>query len=114
MTLLRIADDPTGHWEVREHAVDALCAFQAPEGIEVIGRALLDPESTEGRGEYLAFVLGEIGNSRRLSRSRRRPRGTRTPCTDPVLERASCSAYRDPEGWVGRCALERIERIRRG
>ena len=92
-TLLRVADDPARRDEVREGAIDALCELQAPEGIEVIGRAMLDPASTEAQCEYYIHVLAEIGNY-------------------AAIEPLEAAAARDPDGWIGRCAREAIERIR--
>jgi len=91
--LLRIADDKARLLSVREDAVDALCALQAPEGIDVIGRALLDPASSEAQREHYTVVLGEIGNW-------------------AAIEPLEAAAKRDPDGWIGRCAREAIERIR--
>jgi HEAT repeats len=93
--LLRIAEDPARRDEVREGAVEALCQLQAPEGIDVIGRALLDPDTTEALCEYYIHVLAEIGNY-------------------AAIEPLEAVAERDPDGWLGQCARDGIERIRSG
>ena len=72
-----------------------LCALQAPEGIDVIGRELLRPDSTELEREHYTHVLGEIGNY-------------------AAIEPLEAAAAQDPDRWVGRCAREAIERIPRG
>jgi hypothetical protein len=94
-TLVRIAEDPARRAIVREYAVNALCTLLAPEGIDVIGRALLDPESSEADREYYTVVLGEIGNW-------------------AALEPLEAAAKREAGGWIGRCAREAIERIEGG
>ncbi len=72
------------------------CAtLQAPEAIDLIGRGLLDPESSEWRREYYLIVLGEIGNW-------------------AAIEPLEAAAAQDPDGWVGRCAREAIGMIKGG
>jgi len=70
--LLRaMAEDPARREDVREAALAALCALEAPEAIDVLGRAIVNPESDDLTRRQCERALEAIGNEDALQMLRR-------------------------------------------
>lgn len=79
--LCAIAEDPARSADVREAALGALCALEAPEAIDVLGRAMVDAGPDDLTRQECERALEAIGNhdaletlrkARRKQRSRHR------------------------------------------
>jgi len=93
--LLRIADDPLRPRAVRDETLLALCRLEAPEAIDLLGRALLDPDVAEATRRRCADALGEIGNY-------------------GALDALEAAARSDPDGGLGWHARDAIANILHG
>jgi hypothetical protein len=60
--LCAVAEDPTRSADVREAALGALCALEAPEAIDVLGRAIVDGGADDLTRQECERTLAAIGN----------------------------------------------------
>jgi hypothetical protein len=75
--LLAIAEDPSRLREVRDAALESLCRIEAPEAIDVLGRAILDPEADPVTRWACESGLEAIGNHDALEKLRQVRRARR-------------------------------------
>jgi hypothetical protein len=69
--LCAVAEDPARSADVREAALGALCALEAPEAIDVLGRAIVDGGADDLTRQECERALEAIGNHDALETLRR-------------------------------------------
>ena len=75
--LLAVAEDPSRLREVRDAALESLCRIEAPEAIDVLSQAILDPEADPVTRWACEGALGAIGNYDALEKLRQVRRARR-------------------------------------
>ena len=91
--LLAVAEDPSRLREVRDAALESLCRIEAPEAIDVLGRAILDPKAdpvTRWACERALEAIGNYDALEKLRQVRRARRKRSAPATFQKRIRGGC------------------------
>jgi len=85
--LLAVAEDPSRLRDVRDAALESLCRIEAPEAIDVLGRAILDPETDPVTRSACESALGAIGNYDAMEKLRQVRRARRKGAAPATFEK---------------------------